>query len=176
MKFRGWFLEFFLTHIHSITSCRIALVMGNYSPHSADVVLVSGQVKLYPLPTNWTTVHQSMDLYMIAAWKMRYCNQILTEIMTYIEYQARKGEINKKKTGRDEGNRWGLGVIYAGCFTNIKTELGRHIFNQDCSVLGLVSHFVNKWGIRSKRGLLQREERDVEGISRVNFVNDEMAL
>lgn len=94
-------------HVRNISSHPIVLVMENWVPHGADVVDLHRQEKVYPPPPNCTSIHQTMNLGEIVAWKMSYRKRLLTEIVKDIEQQARKCEMNKEKPagmkGIDEG-------------------------------------------------------------------------
>ena len=67
--FKRWFYEVFLPHICSKTKDKVLLILDNCGPHGAEVTDPLGQVKILPLPPNCTSVHQPMDMGIIAALK-----------------------------------------------------------------------------------------------------------
>lgn len=62
----------FLPQIRRKTSLEVALIMDNASSHGTALIDPIGQVKLFFLPPNCTSVHQPMDYGIIAAIKSRY--------------------------------------------------------------------------------------------------------
>lgn len=63
--FRKWFCYVFLPHIRSVTSNPVALLVDNAGSHK-DLADLRGQATIIPLPKNITSVHQPMDIGIIA--------------------------------------------------------------------------------------------------------------
>lgn len=77
--------------------------MDNCGPYSADMVDPPGQIKILPLPSNCTSLHQSMDQAVFAAWKARYRYRYLKEIVDNVESRSDLRQANKtKKAGMKE--------------------------------------------------------------------------
>lgn len=65
--FRQWFWEVFLPQNRAKTSHPIALVMDSCRARGSDLTDITQQVHIFPFPPNCTSIHQTMDLGIIAA-------------------------------------------------------------------------------------------------------------
>lgn len=101
--FKKWFYEVFIPHVRRTTSLPVALVMDNCGPHGSDVSDSRGQVTIFPLPPNCTSIHQPMDLGVIAEWKALYRRNLLIELMDDIENQETLREQHKSKANGMKG-------------------------------------------------------------------------
>lgn len=72
--------------------------MDNCGPHGSDVNDSRGQVTIFSLLPNCTSIHQLMDLEVISKRKTIYCRNLLAELIGDIENQDARREEHKKKS------------------------------------------------------------------------------
>ena len=101
--FRSWFYDLFLPHIRKRTSAPVALLMDNCGAHGSDLHDCREQVTIFPLPPNCTSIHQPMDMGVIAAWKALYRRNLLLEIIGDIETQEQRRKKNEKRPAGMKG-------------------------------------------------------------------------
>ncbi|PXF47641.1 Jerky protein-like [Gracilariopsis chorda] len=80
VTYRRWFLEVFMPYVRRYTSKRVTLVMDNCGPHGTDVLDINGQVTIFTLPPNCTSLFQPMDMGVIATLKAKYKSKLLRKI------------------------------------------------------------------------------------------------
>lgn len=78
--FKGWFEHVFLPFVRKQTSNPVALIMDNCSSHE-DVNDPHGQVRMFSLPPNVTSVYQPLDLGVIAVVKANYRHTLLRKVI-----------------------------------------------------------------------------------------------
>ncbi len=79
------------------TSEKAALLVDNASSHS-NLYDIREQVVVIPLPPNVTSVHQSMDMVVISAWKQTYRRFLVQESVRDIESRAERGAFYQGRT------------------------------------------------------------------------------
>ncbi|PXF48393.1 Jerky protein-like [Gracilariopsis chorda] len=108
VTYRRWFLEVFMPYVRRYTSKKVALVMDNCGPHATDVLDVSGQVTIFTLPPNCTSLFQPMDMGVIATLKAKYKSKLLRKILSTVEdnKELRQAAKNMRPSmkGLDEGH------------------------------------------------------------------------
>ena len=100
--FRAWFYTVFIPFIRRNTSQKVALLMDNCGSHGNDLVDSKEQVRIFALPPNCTSLHQPMDMGIIAAWKARYRHTILRDMIVTLETREHRKQlaiVNKLKEG-----------------------------------------------------------------------------
>lgn len=101
--FRQWFSEVFLSHIRTKTPHPVEWVMDNCGLHGSDLTDISQQGLLFLLSPNCKSIHQPMDLDVIAAWKTNYKKHLLEVTMAGIEDQDQLQQMNSRKKGGMNG-------------------------------------------------------------------------
>lgn len=76
ITFRKWWKEVFLPFARGWTTLPVLLLMDGFSSHE-DLKDSRGQVKVVTYPPNCTSVHQPMDMEIIAATKLNYRREML---------------------------------------------------------------------------------------------------
>ena len=79
VTFRAWFYRVSIPFIRKTTSRKVALVMDNCGSHGNDLTDSLKQVRIFALPPNCTSLHQPMDMGVIASWKVRYRHTLLRD-------------------------------------------------------------------------------------------------
>ena len=80
-----WFHFHFLPFVRKQNSKRVALILDNAPSHAINLVDAEGQVKIFNLPENTTSIYQPMDAGIIAALKTRYKYDLLVEILARLD-------------------------------------------------------------------------------------------
>jgi len=80
-----WFGEIFLPHIRRQTNDKVALILDNASSHGQDLIDPLGQVTIFNLPPNTTSVLQPADAGIIAALKCRYKYDLSVEVVARLD-------------------------------------------------------------------------------------------
>lgn len=97
----------FLPHVRAQTNKKLALIVDNASSHGKDLVDHRGQVDIVPLPPNVASVHQPVDMGIIAVWKKGYRKRMLRGIIlnfaTRAERRERAKDFRDGMKGLDEG-------------------------------------------------------------------------
>ncbi|PXF44914.1 Tigger transposable element-derived protein 6 [Gracilariopsis chorda] len=97
-----------MPYVRRYTSKKVALVMDNCGPHATDVLDVNGQVTIFTLPPDCTSLFQPMDMGVIATLKAKYKSKLLRKILSTVEdkKQLRQAAKNMKPgmKGLDEGH------------------------------------------------------------------------
>lgn len=92
ITFRRWFMDVFIPFVRRFTSKKVALVMDNCGPHGSDLNDPREQIQIFTLPPNCTSVHQPMDMGIIAAWKKLYRYEMLHQILKDVETRQKRRE------------------------------------------------------------------------------------
>lgn len=78
-RFAVWFQDCFLPAIRKFTSEKVLLLMDNAGSHDSNTVDPRGQVRIECFPPNCTSVHQPMDMGIIASIKVKYRYALLSK-------------------------------------------------------------------------------------------------
>lgn len=105
--FRRWYDHVFLPFVRQRTSRRVALVMDTCGPHGSDIQLFNEQISFYRIPRNCSTIFQPMDMGVIAAFKIKYREMLVSRISAQIgerdRLRAAADTIKQSLRGLDEG-------------------------------------------------------------------------
>ena len=71
-SFKVWFHKCFLPAVRKFTSEKVLLIMDDAGSHNSNEIDNRSQVRILCLPPNCTSVHQPMDMGIIAAIKVKY--------------------------------------------------------------------------------------------------------
>lgn len=64
--------------------------MDSCGPQGTDLNEPRGQVTISALPSNFTALHQPMDIRIISSWKFRYCSLLIRSIVKEFETQQKR--------------------------------------------------------------------------------------
>lgn len=79
--YRHWFNQVFLPQIREVAGDRkVALLMDNCAGHDSTCEDPTGQVTVFFLPPNTTSVYQPLDQGMISVFKTRYKAKMLAKV------------------------------------------------------------------------------------------------
>ena len=102
---KRWWKEVFLKRIREWT---VALLMDAFSGHNDDCVDPTGQVRIYKLPPNTTSVYQLLDAGIISAFKSHYKAKLLMHMVStapdFEELQALAGHLSAGCAGVKYGS------------------------------------------------------------------------
>lgn len=121
MVFKRCFPEVFLLQVWKTASRSVALVTDNFVLHGPDVSDSRGQVTSFPLSAKCTSTHQSMDLGIIAKWKIIYRCNLLVKIMDDEENVQALRDENKTKAACIKG----LAEIYDPHMLGVTKNYGK---------------------------------------------------
>lgn len=98
--FKKWWQEVFLPFIRRWTHDPVLLLMDGCSSHG-DLIDPVGQVEVVMYPPNCTSVHQPMDMGIIAATKVIYRRELLdAKVSTMLVADALRAEAKSRKMAR----------------------------------------------------------------------------
>ena len=93
--FSKWWNEVFLKEVHQFTSDPVALLLDGFSGHSDECTDVTGQVEIFKLPPNITSLFQPLDQGIIASFKTGYKYKLLTKLISTVPtYQSLQKMVN----------------------------------------------------------------------------------
>ena len=105
--FRHWWNNVFIPAIRSTTREPVALIMDGCSGHDGSIVDETGQITIFFLPPNTTSMFQPLDQGIIAAVKSEYRYRLLTKMVSsvenYEELQSIAQNIPRGRRGLDHG-------------------------------------------------------------------------
>ena len=114
--YRHWWTNVFLPSVRSKTSEPVALILDIFSGHDMDLVDPIGQVKVFCLPPNLTSIYQPLDQGIISAVKCSYKQNCLVKMVKKFD------EI--KENGRDVGlekiNLLEAAKFFSNCWNELK--------------------------------------------------------
>eukprot|EP00731_Ephydatia_muelleri_P017768 Em0010g866a len=79
--YKKWLNEVFVPTIRSFTKDPVALILDGFSGHDERCIDSLGQIRVFKLPPNITSVFQPMDQGIIAALKSGYRNRLLSRLV-----------------------------------------------------------------------------------------------
>lgn len=92
VTFQRWVHDVFALYIRRLLSKKNAMIMDGCDPRGTDINDVQEQIKIFTLLSNRTSLHQPMDMGIIAAWKKRYLYHMLSKIMSDTESRQERRE------------------------------------------------------------------------------------
>ena len=104
-----WWEEVFLKKIREWTSDPVALIIDGFKGHDSSCTDPLGQVTVFVLPPNTTSVFQPLDAGIIAATKAHYKSLLLGKVVSvannYTELQALAAQMTAGCAGLDYGSQ-----------------------------------------------------------------------
>jgi DDE superfamily endonuclease/Tc5 transposase DNA-binding domain len=101
ITYRYWWDRVFLPAVREFTASPVALIMDQCSGHDSTVTDPLGQVTVYFLPPNTTSIYQPMDQGIIAAVKAHYRRILLENLVDKVEmYDELQTLAAKQKQGK----------------------------------------------------------------------------
>ena len=108
ITYKYWFLNVFLPNVRKFTNEPVALIMDNCPGHDLDLVDPLGQVKIFLLPINSTSVCQPLDQGIISVLKTNYKYKMLFELIkAYANYEQLQNKAIFVTNGK-KGLKYGL--------------------------------------------------------------------
>ena len=108
ITYRYWFNSIFLPNIRTWTEEPVALIMDNFRGHDMDVEDPNGQVTIFFLPPNCTSVFQPLDQGVISILKTNYKRKLVNKLIgaydNFHELQEIAKKINKGRKGIEYGH------------------------------------------------------------------------
>ena len=99
--YRYWWNRVFLPAVREFTALPVALIMDQCSGHDSTVTDSLGQVTLYFLPPNTTSIYKPMDQGIVAAVKAHYRRILLDNLVDKVEmYDELQALAAKQKQGK----------------------------------------------------------------------------
>eukprot|EP00731_Ephydatia_muelleri_P037465 Em0478g1a len=105
--YKKWWDEVFVPTIRSFTKDPVALILDGFSGHDERCIDSLGQIRVFKLPPNITSVFQPMDQGIIAALKSGYRNRLLSRLVevadNYGDLQAMAKQLPQGSAGLQYG-------------------------------------------------------------------------
>ena len=80
IRYRHWFQNVFLPAVRNFTSKKVALIMDSCSGHDKECQDPEGQVTVFFLPPNCTSMYQPLDQGIIGVLKTKYKTKMLMKV------------------------------------------------------------------------------------------------
>lgn len=103
-RFLTWYQKVFLPAVRKFTSRKVLLLLDNAGSHDEESLKdPRGQVHVEFYPPNCTSVHQPMDMGIIAAVKVRYRHILLRRTADVLDTREELRELYKNRTSGTRG-------------------------------------------------------------------------